>query len=133
MATPAQIRASVDAKFDALKSAVQTKQTAYFATHGRYWQGLRTHALTPNDGAETLPDVGATSPTDQPDPWPSGIRGQALPMALVIDVYDGPFGHGYSATLDVTISGTTYRRIFNVGGETWRARAWTQVVDDARI
>lgn len=128
MATPQQIKDQVDAKAAQWLPALQNKADTYAANHqGRYWQGLRTHTVTPADGTETVPDVGTRTPSDQPDPYPIGLRNVALPMALQVDVYDGPQGVGYTATLTVTISGQDYQRVAQVGPETWRARAWFAV------
>ncbi len=127
MATPAQIRDAVDAKLATLWQAVQNKEDAYFQAHGRYWQGRRTHTVTPADGVETLPNIGTGTPTDQPDPWPLALRNSPLPMALQIDVYESPQGHGYAATVTVRIAGQDYQRTAQVGPETWREKPWHQV------
>lgn len=130
MATPAQIRNAVDAKLAALWTAIQAKQDAYAASHnGRYWQGLRTVANTPADGATALPDIGTRCPSDQPgDPWPAAIRNTQLEMAIQMDVYDGPMGTGYQATVQVSIAGQTWTRTAQVGPEAWRVSGWTQIV-----
>ena len=47
-----------------------------------------------------------------------------LPARLRIDVYDGPLGQGWAATLQVLYSGTVYERTANVGPETWRTSTW---------
>lgn len=125
MATLAQIRHAVDAKLAALWTTIQTRQDAYAAAHdGRYWQGLRTHTITPVDGVKALPDVGNATPTDQPVAWPAAILTTPLEMALQIDVYDGPAGQGYVATVQVDVLGQTYERAAQVGPEAWRAYGW---------
>lgn len=126
--TRQQVQDAVDAKLATLWAAIQTKQDAYAAAHGgRYWQGLKTHTVTPADGTETTPDVGTRVPTDQPSVWPSALRNTAMPMAIQIDVYDGVLGPGYTATVFVTVAGTTYSRTANSGPETWRTQPWAQV------
>lgn len=47
-----------------------------------------------------------------------------MPAAMVIDVYDGPQGKGWQATVFVRVLGTVYSRTQQVGPETWRNRAW---------
>jgi len=127
-ATPAEIRAAIDARLAQLWPVVQTKEANYLAAHGHYWQGLRTHRFTlPADGALVTPDIGALTPTDQPDPWPSAITTINLEMALVIDVYDGPLGDGYVASVWVMIGGRVWMRSAQVGPETWRVEGWHEV------
>jgi hypothetical protein len=129
MATLQAIRTAVDAKLTALWPTIQAKQDTYAANHnGRYWQGILTHTVTPSDGVESLPDIGTRCPTDQlGDPWPAGIRDVTLPMALVMDVYDGPLGVGYVATVYVRVLGNLYSRSQNVGPEAYRTVNWAQV------
>lgn len=127
MATLAEIRDAVDAKLAGLWAAIQNKQDAYFLAHGHYWQGLRTHATLPTEGTETLPSVGVSIPTDQPDPWPVGIRNSTLPMAIQIDTYFGPEGDGYQATVTVSVLGKVYARTAQVGPETDRQVGWHEV------
>jgi hypothetical protein len=127
--TLAEIRDTVDARLATLGTAIQSREDTYAAAHnGRYWQGIRTHSITPADGNTALPDIGTTCPTDQLGvPWPVAIRNTAIEMALQIDVYDGPLGVGYQATVYVTVLGNTYFRTQQVGPETWRQRGWAQV------
>lgn len=97
--TADEIRAAIDTRLAQLWSAIQTKENQYYAVHGHYWQGLRTHTILPADGATALPDIGAMTPTDQPDSWPLTLRSTPIEMALVIDVYSGPLGEGYQASV----------------------------------
>lgn len=128
MATLAQIRTAVDTKLAQLWPGVQAKQDAYAAAHdGRYWQGLITASTIPADGTTVTPDVGNATPTDQPDPWPAALVNSPLPMAIQMDVYDGPLGAGYVATCYVRVLGNLYVRSQNVGPETWRTAPWTQI------
>lgn len=124
MATPAQIRQAVDDRLAALWTAIQNKEAAYYAANGKYWQGLRTMSAIPADGATALPDIGTATPTDQPDPWPAALRQVAMEMALQIDVYDGPSGVGYVATVSVRINSRVWERAAQVGPETWRQHGW---------
>lgn len=128
MATLAQIRTAVDNRLAALWPTIQAKQDNYFATHNKYWQGLRTHSVIPSEGNTSLPDIGSACPPQQPgQPWPDAVLNTALEMALWIDVYDGPQGTGYQATVVVSVLGNLYTRTAQVGPETWRTSGWTQV------
>ena len=134
MATPTQIRKAVDDKLDTLWAAIQSKEENYASSHnGRYWQGLITRSIIPADGASELPDVGTKTPTDQPDPWPLALRNTSMPMTITIDVYDGPLGKGFAATVKVSILGKVWSRTAQVGPETWRAMNWTDITPSAVI
>lgn len=129
MATRAQIHAAVDAKLADAWGVIQTRQEAYYAVNGRYWQGLRTHAAVPIDGAEATPDIGTRTPRDQGSPWPLAIRTASLPMALQVHCYDGPAGQGYQAIVTVQIAGRTWMRSAQVGPETWRQHGWVDATE----
>lgn len=128
MATREQILAQCDAKLNGLLTALQAQQATYAAQHGgRFWQGQRSHSVTPVDGAEQRPDIGTRAPHDQPEPYPAVIRNASLPFALQVDVYDAPSGRGYTTTITVSIGGQEWRRVDNEGPESWRAKAWAPV------
>lgn len=128
MPTPAQIKQAVDDKLLQLWAAIQSKEDDYASSHrGRYWQGLITHSVLPADGISTLPDVGTKAPTDQPAPWPLALRNTTMPMAIIIDVYDGPLGVGYQATVKVIVAGTIWARTAQVGPENYRTQGWREV------
>jgi hypothetical protein len=131
--TLVEIKDKIDARLSALWSAIQAKEAAYYAAHGHYWQGLKTHTVYPADGNDTAPDVGTTAPTDQPDAWPAAITKTALPMALQVDVYDGPSGQGYVVHLHVTVNSKHYCRTAQVGPETSRVQGWHIVPPDEGI
>jgi len=126
MPTLQAIKDAVDARLVTIWGLVQTKEAAYAAAHGgRYWQGLRSHAVNPADGALVLPTIGTTCPVGQPgDPWPAAARTTAIEMAVQVDCYRSPDGDGYQATVTVDVLGTTYSRTQQVGPETWRTEAW---------
>lgn len=126
--TPVQIRQAVDDKLAAAWTQLQNRQAAYLGTHGRYFQGIKTHAVTPADGDETAPAL-TRRPTDQTENWSdAGFNLPAtLPMALQIDTYDGPQGKGFVAVLTVQIDGQLWRRSAQVGPELWRGGVWEQL------
>ena len=133
MATPQQIRDAVDAKVDLILPAVQTRQASFLPANGQYWQGLKTHTVEPADGVEIAPDIGTKTPTDQTDaPYPLTIRNTAMPMAIEIDVYDGPYGKGYQVILFVKIVDIVWMRVFQFGAETYRVRAWNKFSETQR-
>jgi len=128
--TPAQIRAQVDTWVSNRWAAIQNAQAAYLAQHGRYFQGLRTHTVRPNDGLETPPDVGDNKPTDQAERWSDVFPlPTTMPARLTMSVYHGPQGHGFEVVASVRIGLEVWRRIAQVGPETFRARPWHRVTE----
>ena len=92
---------------------------------GRYFQGLWTHTgeveqTDALDGDQTADNL-AAKPTDQAHDWRDLIQttldAVPFPARLKIDVYDGPAGHGWFATLEVRYQGNLYRRSKGIGPE----------------
>lgn len=111
--------------FDGATSIIEV-QARYFAEHGRYWQGLPTHSLTPTAGDPLSTDIAMTHPTDQAETWAD--IGAYLPdlmnVSLRVDVYESPEGHGYVVVAETMITETTWTRSINFGPETWRTATW---------
>jgi hypothetical protein len=136
--TLAEVRTKVDNWLAPRWQVVQDRQAAYFAANGRYWQGLRTHTFdleyTSTVDAEAQADALDSAPTDQIENWLAvfpefGVT--PIPAVLIVDVYDGPLGHGYVAQLWVKFNGNIYTRSAQVGPEDWRAAGWQQVTATA--
>lgn len=121
MATLAEVRARIDDWLAARWAVVVTRQSAYFNGHGRYWQGLRTHTIPPRHTASVSDDISpdrmSVTPTDQLMSWRDVLPEfeVSIPMALVMDVYESPEGHGWLATVYVYYGGTLYCRIAGQG------------------
>lgn len=107
-------------------AAARNRQSTYQANHGRYWQGVRW--VVPSDGDLTAPDL-SVHPTDQAGDWTA--FGLTLPatmkMALRIDVYNGPYGQGWTLTTFVRLGGTMYARTWEGAGAEDRALGWRAV------
>lgn len=131
MATLKETQAKIDQVVDQHRDHVWGRQVAYFGPEGRYFQGLATHSAKPADGAVTAPDALANKPTDQAKSWnDAGFALPAtMPMSLAINAYEGPQGHGYELILEFEFGGASYRRVENIGPETWRPQAWTEVLE----
>lgn len=131
MPTLGQMRNHADDWLQARWSTVQTRQENYKAAHGVYWQGLRSHTVEVNhttaDYDDQIADNLAGHPTDQSDNWLDilpEVDGIAFPAVFVMDVYKGPLGDGYVATVYAKYNGTIYSRSQNVGPESWRTLDW---------
>lgn len=126
--TPAETRAKVDTQIDAVLPTITVKANNFFAANGRYWQALRTHSVPPLDGVDENPDVGIKAPTDQGDGWPIALRNRQYPMAISVDVYDGPQGKGWVVVITSRVTEgaeiVTWVRVVNIGPEIWREQPW---------
>ena len=135
MATAQQIRDACDAKLATFWPAFQTRQTTYFSGPGsgrRYFQALASHAVIPANGIEA-PSSPVGRPTNQTEGWgDSGFTLPAtMPMAMLIHVYDGPLGRGYVARIEVLIGLRRWAKTLQIGQETWRERAWGQIIQSS--
>lgn len=122
---PTDLQTKLDALLQNVGDQVTSIQEAYKSARQRYWQGVRTHTVTPSDGATTAPDPNR-KPSDQAESWAS--FGLALPAqteaALSVDVYQTRAGHGYIVNADVIVAGVYYRRAVNHGPEISREHDW---------
>jgi len=128
----ATVRTKIDDWLTPRWQTLVDRQDTFFANRGKYFQGKWTHSgeveQTDALNGDTVPDNLTDSPTDQSQNWQDFI-GNAfdalpLPARLRIDVYNGPLGHGWAATLQVRYDGNVYERSRNSGPETWRTEAW---------
>ncbi|MFN3652224.1 MAG: hypothetical protein ACK47B_21815 [Armatimonadota bacterium] len=119
------IRDAISARLTAQWSYILSCQETYFAAHGRYAQGLRTHSEIPADGQELAPDLGMERPTDQAECWIdlAMLPGSML-SAMEIDVYEGPQGHGFVVRLLVVLNGQLWVLERQHGPEAGRDRDW---------
>lgn len=141
MPTVAQVRDRVDAWLVGIWPTIRNRQIAYHATHGRYWQGILTHASQPDHNTGSFQD---SEPDD--DRLSFKIRGQneswkdilpeitatPIPTAIFIDVYDGPSGQGFVATVIVKFRGELYKRRQNYGPEDRFTHDWRKKQDDEK-
>lgn len=135
------LQTTVDAKLDDLVTQLATIQGTYKTTNGKYWQGRACTATVPADGA-TVASTPTDVPTDQTRIQVEGIwyggswadvgitLDASLPVCLHVDAYDGPQGHGYVVNGMVTEGASTYQRSINVGPETYRTQAWTDITPE---
>jgi hypothetical protein len=128
----ATVRTKIDDWLTPRWATLVDRQDTFFTNRGKYFQGKWTHSgeveQTDALNGDTVADRLTDSPTDQPQHWRDFI-GNAfntlpLPARLRIDVYNGPLGQGWVATLQVRYDGNVYERSRNVGPETWRTKAW---------
>ena len=118
----------VDAEFETLYTATVVSQTAFKASTGRFFQGLKIPADTPADGAVDVPDK-SRRPDNQPQDWTD--FGVTLPATMdfsaQIHESEGPQGPGWILVVDVIEAGKTWTRQKGFGPES-RDRDWEEVV-----
>lgn len=108
MATLLQVREKANAKLATFWSALQTRQNAYFAKHGKYFQLLAGSNLT-LDGVDT--PFAVVSPSDEKytididTSWSDSV-----PFNIEIHEWLGPNGMGYKGIVTINHEGVLYRR-----------------------
>lgn len=124
---PPGLEAKADQILIDLVAALVPVQADYLAAHGRYWQGVRSHPVTPSDGEKTAPDR-TRRPTDQAESWEDAAvpLPASMEIATAVDVYDGPGGHGYVVVGEIAIAGRRWRRAIGVGPEA-RSHDWVRL------
>jgi hypothetical protein len=97
---------------------------------GHYIQGLWSHTTPPTDGENVWPDNALAAPSDFPANWLDTdiLPYSPSPYRYSMDVYDGPNGTGFTFCLQTSISGITWEKCYNYGGELWKAHDWEQVI-----
>ena len=133
MPIPTQLKTKIDGRLNLLLTHLEARQDIYFTAHGRYFQGIRTHAELPKGelDEETPPDT-TRKPTDQAEDWDgAGINLPAtMPFALSIDVYDGPRGKGWSVRVEVEHLGRDFARQVGFGPDAAHYTLdWQEIVE----
>lgn len=130
-------RADVLAFVQANLPAIRAAQHAHAAAHGgRFLQLLSPVAAAPAKGQRAAPDLDR-KPSDVGKGWNdlSGIAlPQTLPVAVWVEVYDGPAGRGFVVRAEIVDDDGQRRAIaINEGPETWRDSQGWQVVPEAAL
>jgi len=109
MATLIEVRNKANAKLATFWSALQTRQDAYFAKHGKYFQLLVGSNLTP-DGADTAFSV--VSPSDEKHVIDIDTAwSDTVPFKIEVHEWVGLGGdRGYKGIVTINYQGTLYRR-----------------------
>lgn len=113
-----QVRQQVDAELVNLWAIILQKQTMHHVLYGQFFQGLMTHNVIPGDGTRLHLDLQGANPSDQITNWIDFLEQDLpadLPMAITIDVYEGPRGSGFNATVYVCYQGVIYTRSKAIG------------------
>lgn len=125
------MRPDIAIKLQPVVESVMTEisglQNAYFASHGRYFQGIKTTDIVPKEGTLVTPDK-TRKPHHQLEDWNDfGANINDLPFSLEICSYQSPFGCGWESIFLVEIDGVKHAKIVGEGVESyfrnfdWRA------------
>jgi hypothetical protein len=136
MPTLADVRTRVDNWLAGKWPTIVARQDNFYTNRGRYWQGVKTHTFNaiprhmPAAYHDSAPDQLVFNVNDAFDNWKAAFPewdGVAIAACLSVDVYDGPNGKGWCATVWAFFNGKLYSRSHNVGPESWRTKAWAAV------
>lgn len=132
----ASTQADIDAAIASLLSSIDSYQATYFATYGRYWQGLVSHKFIPANGSTVAADNLSNTPPDQVVTWATfGVTPGTIPAAVRVDAYQSPSGWGYTKKVLFIYSSAFYSTTTDVArGATssGTAQAWQGTADTVR-
>ena len=129
MPLTADLKSQVDTLFDDIDKQMTSLQDDYFAANRKYCQLPGTHDTLPADG-NAVASNGNKKIAGYPSWNDFGINLPATCKACVmVDVYDGPQGHGYVLNGDVEQAFSHYKRCKNVGPETRRTYDWKEIIE----
>lgn len=131
MATLQQVRTKADNKLATFWTALQTRQDAYFAKHGKYFQLLAGSSLT-LDGADTT--FAVVSPSDEAYAIDIDYSWtDTVPFQIEVHEWGGGYdSNGYKAIVTINYQGTLYRRErtdANIDSGWYQVMTWTPVGD----
>lgn len=111
--TLTQLKAKADIVLTAFWTVLKTKQDAYFAKHGKYFQLLISPTGIVVDGVDTNFDVRYPSDVMFVDDVSFSFTSK-VPFQIHVDEWVGPQGKGYSATVWAQLpTGDIYTRSRN--------------------
>jgi hypothetical protein len=116
---------------DTAEASIASRQSVYFGSKGKYFQGIATHtdAALPADGTTQTP-IKTVKPTDQTENWNDfGVTfASKIPCAVSITYYNGPSGKGYVTHYKLKVGLEIWLRSVNTGPEAYRSHDWKKVL-----
>ena len=108
----ATTQAAIDIAMSTLLSNIDSAQAAYYAAHGKYWQGLISHLTVPDSGVSIEANNLSATPTDQDVTWDAFMGANkpgTIPASVTVDVYQTPTGEwGYVKRVLFVYGGGVY-------------------------
>jgi hypothetical protein len=118
----------IGVELDALYAQFGPLQAAYILDNDRYFQGIQTPQVIPEDGNTIAPDM-SLHPSDQVSDWTA--FGATLPAAMnfsiTLNIYYGLEGKGWVAIATVVEDAKTWIKRKSFGPED-RNEDWTELV-----
>lgn len=110
------LRDAVDSKLANLWPRIVTRQTNFFSTHGRFWQGLWSHSIAPRTTTadpieqEAPPDTLNQTPTNESTGW-TEIENFPTQLAFRIrmDAWEAEI-HGFTGIIQVRHNANLYQK-----------------------
>lgn len=128
-----ELQARIDTWWKENGKTIEAAQVEYKKDHPIYFQGLKTHAVVPDQKEDKtedkIPDKAGSKPIGQAESWIDVVPvvvDEAMPCSLTVDVYDGPQGKGWVASLLVKFEGVAFVRRINMGPEAERELSWQE-------
>ena len=108
--TLAELRDKADTVLAQFWTALRTRQNAYYAKHGKYFQLLISPTTAVVDGADT--DYTVRKPFDEKFQEDVNLTFTSkIPFQIYVEEWVGPTGKGYSATVWIKLlNGDMYTR-----------------------
>lgn len=129
--TLGQLRNRIDLWLTNKVPVLVAKQTIYFSTHAKYWQGLITHSAIPSHVTAIAGDVAADrltfTPSDVAESWADIVPEfnlEVFAAAARVDQYSGEQGKGWVLTVWVRFNSAIYVRAKGFGPETNHDHDW---------
>lgn len=121
------VDADTQAALQDVVTRIAARQSTYFDSQGRYWQGKLTSVNLPADGALVTPD--RTRKVDDCPSWQAlNIALPDIPFAVECHVYQNVDGWGWVVLVHALVNGNHWIRTRNMAGtEDWRTDGWRRV------
>lgn len=128
----ASTQAAIDTAMSTLLANIDSAQATYYASHGRYWQGLISHLTIPNGSSVAANNLSAT-PTDQVVTWDTfmGVnKPGTIPASITVDVYQTQTGAwGYVKRVLFVYQGAIYSTATDSGADPANNVPWGSTPD----
>ena len=113
---PSGLEARANAALYNFVAQLRAAQDGYLSVNGKMFQGLRTHAILPEDGIETVADASG-KPSDQAEGYnDAGITFPATsPISCACDVYKSCIEWGCTARGEIKIVGRHWLKVVLAG------------------
>lgn len=129
----ASTQAAIDTAMSTLLANIDAAQATYYASNGRYWQGLISHLTIPDNGSSILANNLSATPTDQVVTWDTFMGANkpgTIPASVTVDVYQTQTGAwGYVKRVLFVYQGAIYSTATDSGADPANNVPWGSTPD----